>query len=124
MTDGQYGAVPGFTGRDVRAARVSEVPFPTLLDPVDDLPPATIITAVCADGDGLLVRGVSQDNGEIAGVTVNGKAAKITSSHAGVADWEIRLARKGDEKLVATATDAAGNAEKTGAERRLGPGAK
>ena len=46
MQDGKYASIPGFTGPDVRAAEIPEVPFPVLLEPVDDLPPATIITSV------------------------------------------------------------------------------
>ncbi len=64
----------------------------------------------------LLVHGVSQDNGDIASVTVNGHLAKITSSHAGVADWEISLAldKMSKKRLVAQAMDRARNAEQTG----------
>jgi hypothetical protein len=64
----------------------------------------------------LLVRGVSQDNGEIASVTVNGQAAKIMSAHAGITDWEITLEPRGAnaKKLAAHAVDRAGNTERTG----------
>src|SRR5262249_32381313 len=73
--EGDYPAVEGFTGRDVRAAEVPGVPSPTLLEPVDDLPPATMITSVRRRQGKLAVRGVSEDNGAIASVTVNGRPA-------------------------------------------------
>ncbi len=112
--DGTYAAVPKFTGRDVVAAAVDPVPFPTLLEPVDDLPPATMITAVCriGSGDRLRVTGVAHDNGEIAKVQVNGQPARILASAAGVVDWEIELAAPKEGTLTAASTDRAGNPEK------------
>jgi hypothetical protein len=115
MGDGDYTSRPGFTGKDVRGAQVPEVQFPTLLDPVDDLPPATIITFAHAGSGPLFVRGVSQDDGEIAAVAVNDQPARVISSHAGVADWEITLNGPLPRTLVAQATDRAGNVERTGA---------
>ena len=119
MTDGQYESIPHFTGKDVRAAEVSDVAFPMLLNPIDDLPPATIITSVQRQGQMLLIRGVSEDNGQIARVTVNDREAKIVSSHAGVTDWEIAIEHPADNAIRATATDAAGNVEKMPAVRRI-----
>jgi len=100
----------------VRAAEVHGVEFPKLLDPVDDLPPATIITAVQRTGGKLLVRGVTQDNGDVAAVTVNGHPARITLDHAGVADWEAEVEASDTTELTATATDRAGNLERTAAK--------
>ena len=57
------------------------------------------------------MRGVSHDNGEIATVSVNGHPAKITSQHAGVADWIITLDAPADGRFLAQATDRAGNVE-------------
>ena len=116
VSDAMYRSVDGFTGKDVRAAAVKQVEFPTLLDPVDDLPPATMITSVRQAKDKLLVQGISQDNGEIASVTVNGRPAKILSAHAGVADWEVTLDSRGAKavKVTAHAVDRAGNTERTG----------
>ena len=119
MSDGAYETIEGFTGKDVRAAEVKSVAFPKLLDPVDDLPPATMVTSVEKAGRKMLVKGISQDNGEIASVTVNGIRAEITSSHAGVADWEVILDAPRDGKFVAKASDEAGNSEKTGHELKL-----
>ncbi|MBI3877603.1 MAG: G8 domain-containing protein [Verrucomicrobia bacterium] len=104
--------VAGFTGPDVRAAEVKGVAFPALLDPIDDLPPATLITSKRASNGKLVVRGVSHDNGDIARVTVNGQTAKILSTSAGIVDWEITLNPPADGALTALATDKAGNTEK------------
>jgi hypothetical protein len=117
MSTAAYRPVDGFTGKDVRAAEVQRADFPTLLEPVDDLPPATMITSVQPTKGKLLVRGVTQDNGEIASVTVNERPARIISTHAGVVDWEISLdlpRRATGCSIVARAADRAGNAEKTG----------
>ena len=119
MSDAVYRPIEGFTGKDVRAAEVKNVPFPTLLDPVDDLPPATMITSVEKVKGKLLVKGISQDNGDVGWVTVNDRPAKIISSHAGVVDWEVTLDLPQDQKLTAHASDKAGNTEKTGHERKL-----
>jgi hypothetical protein len=111
MQGADYHTLEGFTGPDVRAAEVDPVPFPELLAPVDNLPPATSVTWVRRFGNGVAVRGVTQDNGDIASVTVNGKAPRIVSSHAGVTDWEIFLPPE-TRTVRASATDRAGNVEK------------
>jgi hypothetical protein len=67
----------------------------------------------------LLVRGVTHDNGEVAAVTVNGKAAKLLAQHAGVADWEATI-DAADEGVTAAATDKAGNEEKMPAKVKAG----
>ena len=102
-----------FTGREAQFAEVDGVEFPKLLSPIDDLPPATIITSVRRDGDKLIVQGVTHDNGQIAEVKINGQAAKTIASavDGGVIDWEISLPRSGVEAVTAVAVDAAGNAE-------------
>lgn len=109
------GALPGgqlienWTGRDVRAKEITGVEFPALLAPKDDLPPATMITSVKKEGEKLRVRGVAQDNGEIAAIRVNQTEARILSQQAGVADWEV-LVNAGP--LSARSIDAAGNEER------------
>jgi hypothetical protein len=109
----EFGSVEKFTGRDVRAAKATPIAFPQLLAPVDDLPPATVITSARKQADGkLLVRGVTQDNGEVAEVTVNGQRAKLVTQHAGVADWEVTLPAA--KEVFAAARDRAGNAERNG----------
>jgi hypothetical protein len=106
----EYAAIPPFTGRATRAAEVREVAFPELLHPVDDLPPATVITSVTRSGDGrLLVRGTTSDNGEVRRVSVNGREVRATDSN--FSQWEILLEKA--ESLTAFAEDAQGNVEKS-----------
>src|SRR5262249_41633569 len=99
-------------------AEVSEVEFPKLLDPVDDLPPTTVITHVRREpGERgvstprLIVRGTTADNGTVQRVLVNGKEAKAIAPN--FAEWEITLEKSpASGKLEAYAADAAGNVEK------------
>lgn len=86
--------------------------YPKPLDPVDDLPPTTVITHVLPAAAGQVrVRGTTADNGTVARVIVNGKEAK--SLAANFAEWEIVLdGLRGDVKLTAHAEDNAGNVEK------------
>jgi hypothetical protein len=112
LKDAEYQPVSGFTGKDTRAAVVAHVPFPTLLEPVDDLPPATMIRSIRRVGEKLVVAGTTQDNGDVGGVTVNGRAAQLADAHAGVADWTVELPMPADGVVTAQASDAAGNVEK------------
>ncbi len=112
MKDGEYRSIDGWTGKEVRAAEVKRMAFPQLLAPVDDLPPATLITSIQPNGTQRIVRGISHDNGEIATITVNGRPATITTQHAGVADWAITLDAPPDGRYNAKATDFSGNAER------------
>jgi hypothetical protein len=93
---------------------VDDVAFPELLDPVDDLPPSTVITHVRRDGERIVVRGTAADNGPIERVQVNDVAAQ--ASAANFAEWEATLGAQststdGRVKLRAHAVDSAGNAE-------------
>ena len=111
MKGGDYRSIEGWTGRDVRVAIVTGVSFPTLLDPKDDLPPATFITRITRSGGGLQIRGIATDNGEVAKVLVNGADAKITAQQAGIAEWEITLPATAGE-IIAKSRDTAGNEER------------
>jgi hypothetical protein len=102
------------TGDESVVAEVKNTPWPKLLDPIDDLPPATVITNVRHVGNKIMVTGITHDNGEIVAVAVNGASAKIVNAHSGVADWSIELPVPADGMLSAHATDDAGNVEKTG----------
>lgn len=108
-----YGEVPLLTGSRSRVAEVRDVEFPELLDPVDDQPPATVITQVLRrDAGKVLVRGTTSDNGTVTGVLVNGHEAKATARN--FAEWEIVLERvkPGETSIAAYARDAGGNVEK------------
>lgn len=88
--------------------------YPGKLQPVDDLPPSSVITHVLKQKDGtLLVRGTTADNGEVKQVRVNDKPAHETA--ANLSQWEITLPIT--DKLTARAKDAAGNSEMRPHER-------
>jgi hypothetical protein len=92
-----------------------------LLDPVDDLPPATVITHVSAAAGGrLLVRGTTSDNGTVKRGLVNGREARARASN--FAEWEVLVESppSGGLKLAAHAEDAAGNKEKRPHEWMVG----
>lgn len=104
----RYESVPDLTGDESRAARVTSIDFPELLQPIDDLPPTTVITHVERQNGKLIVRGTAADNGEIVKVTVNGQPA--TALRGNFAEWRIELPESG-EALESQAIDAAGNKE-------------
>jgi hypothetical protein len=109
LSDGNdYGEEPGLTGDQSRRAKVTGVDFPKVLDPVDDLPPATIITAVTRVEGKLVIRGVTGENGTVKRVLVNGVEAK--ASRANFAEWEAVVPMA--PELAAHAEDAAGNVER------------
>jgi hypothetical protein len=114
LADGNaYRAYPLLTGEETRAAEVHDIPFPQLLNPVDDRPPTTVITHVSQHAPGkTLVRGTSSDNGEVSKVLVNGREARASAGN--FAEWEIVLddVVPGKTRLIAWAEDAAGNREK------------
>jgi len=86
--------------------------YPKPLDPVDDLPPVTVITHLRGGQDGsVTVRGTTADNGTVKRVLVNGREAKALRDN--FAEWEVTLTGlpAGDLKLSAHAEDAAGNVE-------------
>jgi hypothetical protein len=94
-------------------AEVSNVEFPKLLDPVDDLAPTTVITHITPlPGGKLRVRGSTADNGIVRRVLVNGTEAKAIAANFG--EWEVTLdnPRQGGLSVQAHAEDAAGNVEK------------
>ncbi|HKA08420.1 MAG TPA: G8 domain-containing protein [Gemmataceae bacterium] len=103
-----YGEEVGLTGDESRRAKVTNVTFPKVLDPVDDLPPATVVTAVTKAGGKLLIRGVTSDNGTVKRVLVNGIEAKPTREN--FAEWEAVIPVSG--KVSAHAEDVAGNVER------------
>jgi hypothetical protein len=105
LTGNQYGMA-------TVVAEVRDVAFPKLLDPVDDLPPITVITHVTALAGGKLqVRGTTADNGTVKRVLVNGKKANAVAPN--FAEWQITLDNlpTGAVRLEAYAEDADGNVE-------------
>ncbi len=116
---GKYVSGSPHIGSEALVAEVTDVEFPELLDPVDDQPPATILTwpaagaSVSADEGRLRVRGTSTDNGRVAGVWVNGQPAQPLGED--FHQWEVTLEdiRPGRLRLEAWAEDAAGLSEIT-----------
>lgn len=108
----KYRAIAPLTGDESRAAEIKGVTLPKVLDPVDDLPPTTVITHVSRPANGkVTVRGTTADNGPVRRVVVNGHPARATV--ANFAEWEITLdAPAGALRLQAHAEDAAGNVER------------
>jgi hypothetical protein len=106
-----------YTG--TRVAEVKDVEFPNLLDPVDDLPPTTVITQVRREELKVIVGGTTADNGTVKKVLVNGREAKALA--ANFAQWEVVLndIKFGELKLSAHAEDTAGNIEKRPHLRRV-----
>ncbi len=113
---GAFHAEPPLTGDESRVTEVAAVDFPQPLDPLDDLPPATVITHVTRRNGKLYVLGTCSDNGPIQRVILNGHEADAKSPN--FAEWEITLdAPSGSTaatslSIVAHAEDAAGNLEK------------
>lgn len=97
------------TGNQSRVSEVKDVAFPKPLDPIDDLPPTTVITRVARTANGWTITGTAADNGTIRSVKVNGKEAKATSPN--FAEWQIELLAS-ESTLKAYAEDEAGNVEK------------
>jgi hypothetical protein len=97
------------TGDESRASETS-VEFPTPVHPIDDLPPATVITSIRKNGSKLVVSGTCTDNGTVKQVLVSGQPAKGTSPN--FATWEIELDAANLKTVAAHAEDEAGNVEK------------
>src|SRR5262249_54531383 len=82
------------------------------LNPIDDLPPTTVITHVSAEGKQILVRGTRSDNGTVKKVVVNGQAAKAVRPNFAEGEVTLKVQGTGTVKLTAHAEDAAGNVER------------
>lgn len=85
--------------------------YPKPLQPVDDLPPLTVITHVQRSNGKTVVCGTAADNGRIARVLVNGRLARAVTDNLG--EWEVVLeeAASRETRLSAHAEDEAGNVE-------------
>ena len=111
LKEAAFAPIEKWTGKDVLAAEVKGVAFPVLLEPKDDLQPATMITSIRREGDKVVIRGVATDDTQIAKVIVGGQEAKITRQVSGVADWEATLPA-GVGEVSAKSIDTAGNSER------------
>jgi hypothetical protein len=107
---GAFHADPPLTGDESRVAEVASPDFPQILDPVDDLPPATVITGVQRREGKLIVQGTCSDNGSVTRVVVNSREAAALAPNFAI--WEITLDGAPAETIAAHAEDAAGNVEK------------
>lgn len=106
----KYRSDAPLTGDESRVAEVADAAFPAFPNPIDDLPPMTVVTHVlCKDGK-ILIRGTSADNGTVKRVSVNGRDAQSTALN--FAEWAIVL-DGGASSIEARAEDVAGNVEKT-----------
>src|SRR5262249_44098857 len=99
------------TGDESVVAQAKDLAWPQLLQPANDLPPATVILSVRRQQDQLAVKGLSHDNGVISSVTVNGQAAKLDRLQPGHLYCTTSLPLSKDGRVVAAATDEAGNRE-------------
>src|SRR5262249_43001719 len=92
----KYRELPPLTGPTSRVADVGAAEVPQLLDPVDDLPPSTVITWPTADypvkleSGTLIIRGTTTDNEHTKRVVVNGVPAENRGFD--FHEWEVKLA--------------------------------
>ena len=113
-----YRAEPPLTGKESRVTEVTGIGFPELLQPIDDEPPATIVTypekevKAKLQGKRLVVRGTTTDNVATRRVVVNGVEAKSVDFN--FHQWEAVLENisPGPLDLEAFAEDEAGNVER------------
>jgi hypothetical protein len=99
--------VPG-----IAEVKASSEAFPAPLEPVDDLPPATVVTQVLIVEPGkMIVRGTTSDGGTVKRVSVNGQDARPVRPN--FAEWEVLLpVPNGVVEPIAFAEDTSGNIEK------------
>ena len=88
------------------------------IEPVDDLPPATVITKVTPKGTTLHIRGTATDNVGVKQVTIRLRTGGQVASTAAKLDgmnWEavLREVPEGAITVEAVSEDLAGNVEKT-----------
>jgi hypothetical protein len=113
-----FQSVANLTGDESRAAQVKDIEFPKIAEPIDDLPPATVITSVKQVDGTVIVRGVCSDNGEVKTVTVKlrsgGRVATKLVKPTGL-EFEAEILFTPTEPLSVEAAgeDKAGNVEKT-----------
>jgi hypothetical protein len=107
---------PLATTPDLPVVKASSDEFPAPLEPIDDLPPATVITSVANGQKGeIIVRGTTSDNGTVRRVRVNDHEARALRPN--FAEWELVITEASSDhggaiELIASAEDAAGNVER------------
>jgi hypothetical protein len=104
----RFAKVAELTGDESRAARTTGIEFPTPVQPVDDLPPSSVITHIERRDGKTFVRGTASDNGSLQKVSVNGVAAQPAAGD--LSQWRLELAGQ-PSKLTSIAKDEAGNVE-------------
>ncbi len=113
-----YSTLPPHFDSTVKVAQIGNPTFPTNpIQPVDHLPPVTVILYPAAEQvfpanqAQIVVRGTCVDNSQIVSVTVNGVAA--TSLKDNFREWEAVLTNlsPGELTIEARAEDAMGNLE-------------
>ncbi|RMG68406.1 MAG: hypothetical protein D6715_02350 [Calditrichaeota bacterium] len=113
-----YTAMPPHFDATVKVAQTNNPAFPSNpIQPVDDLPPATVILYPAAEQvfpasqQQIVVRGTCVDNSQIASLTVNGVPA--TSLKDNYREWEAILTNlsPGELTIEARAEDVNGNVE-------------
>ena len=78
----KYTSQPPLTGNEARVAEVADARWPELLNRVDDVPPATIVTSVIRRAGDIVIHGVSHDDGKITAITVNNRQANVVATPA------------------------------------------
>jgi hypothetical protein len=118
---GKFRQQAPYTGEESALAEVGDVPFPQLLDPVDDQAPATSINWPLAgipatlEPDGsLIVRGTTTDDYATRRVVINGVEAEDVDYN--FHRWQVRIPGGkpgGMLEITADAEDTTGNREQT-----------
>jgi hypothetical protein len=106
-----YRAESPLTGDESRVAEIAPVDFPQLLDPVDDLPPTTVITHARQQGGHWHVVGTCSDNGPVKRVIVNSREARATSANFATWEADLNITQTTADAISAHAEDEAGNVE-------------
>lgn len=81
-------------------------------DPVDDLPPVTVVTRIIPDENGhVQLRGMTSDNEVVSQIHINDRSIRI--DREGCSEWSarLRLERRDQATIVVRADDDSGNVE-------------
>lgn len=107
----RYERIEGHREYYGRGIMPRESEWPGSLNPVDDLPPVTVITRLQRlDSSRVRVLGTTADNGEVVRVRVNGAEARALAPN--FLEWEATFDLPAGAAVTAGGEDAAGNVEK------------